>query len=166
MSEADDDDEPGWEAFWPPECTDDCRLLVRCVEIIRSNPEFHTRAWDLVSGTSRFPIHSGETLLSELYLKSGDMAKPFIDEAIKQYFSQPMSISAIEHILLDSLPDDRDSLDTKSFELYQGCVWEITAMLACCILFLKHGQPDRELPASCFDPLARANFILESFQTC
>ena len=148
-----DDEDESWEAVWPPEPADNPELIRKAVAIVRDNPSMHVKAWSLVTESPGLGIDPGLTLLAELYKKSGSMVKSFIDQAIQRCFIIPIDADYLEDILLNYEEDSEDRV----LELYTGCVWELTAMLASCIIHLVANQP---LHASCFAPSERADFIL------
>lgn len=151
MSEGDE----SWEAVWPPEPCDDPQLIHKAVAVIRRHPAMHAKAWALMTETRGIGIEPDSTLLDELYSKSGAMVKPFIDQAIDRCFNLPVDSDQLEDIL--SIHDD--DIEDRALELYTGCVWELTAMLASCIIHLATGST---LHASCYAPSERATYILAS----
>ena len=155
-----DSEDENWESVWPPECTGDGVLVKACIEAIRDNPGLHAQAWNTISNCRGLGIHEDKTLLEELYTKSGAMVKPFFDEAIARLFQTfPFKTDEVETILL---PIDDDDV---AVELYRGCVWEVTAIVAACILSLvrPRGTAGERIPLSPYEPIERAHFILKQY---
>jgi hypothetical protein len=148
-----------WEGVWPPEVSDDAQLIEKCVDIIKENECLHTEAWNLMNEKTLHSIHPNLSFIEELYLKSGKMVKPFIDEAYSRLFQLPVvSFSDLEAVLLDESCDPDEDI---AYALYRGCVWELTAIFACCIIYMRTNRTG-ELPASCFDPINRSQFLRNS----
>lgn len=170
------EDDESWECIWPPEITADTSF-VKCVISVLMRPELfksHNKAWVLVSQRTGVGLNSRLTLLQELKDKGGRISEPFIDEAVDGIFSDPSVrgtaalASKVGDILLSSPScgfehngDDEmfeDSLrDSRADDLYRGCVWEISAMMATCLIGLEEGSA--RIPASCLEPTDRARFI-------
>jgi hypothetical protein len=105
-------------------------------------------------------IHDNKTLLGELYEKSGSMVKPFIDEAIERLFKPlPFNVDQIETVLL---PIDEEDV---AIQLYRGCVWELTAIAAACIVCIatENTTEVKRAPLSSYEPVERAQFILQQY---
>jgi hypothetical protein len=140
------EEDESWEEIWPPECTNDRVLVQKCMGMIRDSSDLTLSAWEYLVNESRF--------LADLYRRSGTMVKPFIDQAITScgFDAGHLDVDLVESILLHA-QEDPDPAD----EVYRGCVWELTATLAACIIHVKTG---RNPPGSCYEPIDRAHFIL------
>lgn len=172
MSEEDE----SWECIWPPEITADTSFVKRVINVLMRPELFkvHSKAWVLVSQQKGVGLNSRLTLLQELKDKSGRISEPFIDEAVDRIFSDPSIrgtsalASTVGDILLSSPScgvernGDDDMLEdtlraSRADDLYRGCVWEISAMMAACLIGLEQGSA--RIPASCLEPTDRARFI-------
>jgi hypothetical protein len=152
-----------WEAIWPPEITDDDQLVLQCTDVLRKHQGLQHRAWILMSSKKQLGVYPDLTLLEEVYEKSGAMVRPFIDEVVKGFFSnvdrQAIDSDGIESVLLDPDCDPQD----QAMEVYKGCLWELTAILASCIIHIKTGK---SLHASCYSPIERASYIKTYSSMC
>ncbi len=106
-------------------------------------------------------MNKSQSLVDDLYEKSGPFAKPFVEQALvslQKFVIQGSLGLEIEKIFLsenlDNGEDDESIIET---QVYRGCLWELFMSL---IVVLVAGD-DLSSPASCFDTIARSRYLEE-----
>jgi len=106
-------------------------------------------------------MNKSQSLVDDLYEKSGPFAKPFVEQALvslQKFVIQGSLGLEIEKIFLsenlDNAEDDESIIET---QVYRVCLWELFTSL---IVVLVAGD-DLSSPASCFDTIARSRYLEE-----